>query len=147
MLDLLVFTIEPCLQEQAGGDHVNLAPHLLFVESLSSQDSLGLLRGQTLVLKLQRKLELVGNLLGYGSDALGLGAGLTGHGQGTSAYQNVGLIVLDQVAKRLCHTSDLGSRKHLDRHRHLAITARDGDANPGLPYVQCERDHSDYLGS
>ena len=147
MRNLLVFTIEPCLQEQAGGDHVNLAPHLLFVKPLFSQDSLGLLRGQTLVLKLQRKIELVGNLLGHGGDALGLGAGLTGQGQRTSAYQDIGLIVLDQVAKRLGHTSDLGSRKHLDRHRHLAITARDGNANPGLPYVQCERDHSDYLGS
>ena len=105
------------------------------------------MRGQTLVLKLQRKIELVGDLLRHGGNALGLGAGLTGHGQGTSAYQDVGLIVLDQVAKRLCHASDLGCRKHLDRHRHLAITARDGNANPGLPNVQCERDHSDYLGS
>ena len=85
--------------------------------------------------------------MGHGGDALGLGAGLTGHGQGTSAYQDIGLIVLHQVAKRLCHASDLGSRKHLDRHRHLAITARDGDANPGLPYVQRKRDHSDYFGS
>ena len=71
MRNLLVFTIEPCLQEQAGGDHVNLAPHLLFVESLLSQDSLGLLRGQTLVLKLQRKFELVGNLLRHSGNALG----------------------------------------------------------------------------
>ena len=75
MLNLLVFTIEPCLQEQAGGDHVDLAPHLLFVESLLAQDTLGLLRGQALVLKLQRKIELVGNLLGHGGDALGLGSG------------------------------------------------------------------------
>ena len=53
----------------------------------------------------------------------------------------------NQVAERLGHTGDLGSRKHLDRHRHLAITARDGDANPGLPYVQRERNHSDFLDS
>ena len=139
--------MEPRLQKQAGGNHVDLAPHLLFVEALLAQDTLGLLRGQTFVLKLQRKIELVGNLLRYGGNALGLGAGLTGHGQGTSAYQDVGLIVLDQVAERLGHTGDLGSRKHLDRHRHLAITARDGDANPGLPYVQRERNHSDFLDS
>ena len=73
MRNLLVFTIEPCLQEQAGGDHVDLTPHLLFVEPLLSQDSLGLLRGQTLILKLQRKIELVGDLLRYGGNALGLG--------------------------------------------------------------------------
>ena len=83
----------------------------------------------------------------HSGNALGLRAGLTGHGQGTSAYQDVGLIVLNQVAERLGHTGDLGSRKHLDRHRHLAITARDGDANPGLPYVQRERNHSDFLDS
>lgn len=147
MRNLLVFTIKPRLQKQAGGNHVNLAPHLFFVEALLAQDTLGLLRGQALVLKLQRKIELVGNLLRNSGNTLGLGTGLTGHGQGTPTYQDIGLIVLDQVAKRLCHTSDLGSRKHLDRHRHLAITARDGNANPGLPYVQCERDHSDYLGS
>ena len=147
MRNLLVFTIKPRLQKQAGGNHVNLAPHLLFVESLLAQDTLGLLRGQTLVLKLQRKIELVGNLLRHSGNALGLRAGLTGHGQGTSAYQDVGLIVLNQVAERLGHTGDLGSRKHLDRHRHLAITARDGDADPGLPYVQRKRDHSDYLDS
>ena len=74
MRDLLVFTIKPRLQKQASGNHVNLAPHLLFVESLLAQDALGLLRGQTLVLKLQRKFELVGNLLRYGGDALGLRA-------------------------------------------------------------------------
>ena len=147
MLNLLIFTIEPCLQEQAGGDHVNLAPHLLFVKPLLAQDTLGLLRGQALVLKLQRKIELVGDLLRYGGNALGLGARLAGHGQGTPAYQDVGLIVLDQVTERLSHTSDLGGREHLDGHRHLAITARDGDADPGLPYVQRERDHSDYLGA
>lgn len=147
MRNLLVFTIKPRLQKQAGGNHVNLAPHLLFVEPLLSQDSFGLLRGQTLILKLQRKFELVGNLLGHGGDALGLGARLTGHGQGTPAYQDIGLMVLDQVTERLCHASDLSSRKHLDRHRHLAITARDGDADPGLPYVQRKRDHSDYLDS
>ena len=147
MRNLLVFTIEPRLQKQAGGNHVDLAPHLLFVESLLAQDTLGLLRGQTLVLKLQRKIELVSNLLRHSGNALGLRAGLTGHGQGTSAYQDVGLIVLNQVAERLGHTGDLGSRKHLDRHRHLAITARDGDANPGLPYVQRERNHSDFLDS
>ena len=147
MRDLLVFAIEPCLQEQAGGNHVNLAPHLLFVESLLTQDTLGLLRGQTLILKLERKIELIGDLLRHGGNALGLGAGLSGHGQGTSAYQDVGLIVLDQVAERLGHTGDLGGRENLDGHRHLAVTARDGDADPGLPYVQRERDHSDYLGA
>ena len=147
MRNLLVFTIKPRLQKQAGGNHVNLAPHLLFVEALLAQDTLGLLRRQTFVLKLQWKIELVGNLLRHGGNALGLGAGLTGHGQGTSAYQNVGLIVLDQVAERLGHTGDLGSREHLDGHRHLAITARDGDADPGLPYVQRKRDHSDFLDS
>ena len=147
MRNLLVFAIEPCLQEQTSGNHVNLAPHLLFVESLLTQDTLGLLRGQTLILKLERKIELVGDLLRHGGNALGLRAGLTGHGQGTSAYQDVGLIVLDQVTERLGHTGDLGGREHLDGHRHLAITARDGDANPGLPYVQCERDHSEYLGT
>ena len=86
MRNLLVFTIEPRLQKQAGGNHVDLAPHLLFVESLLAQDTLSLLRGQTLVLKLQRKIELVGNLLRHSGNALGLRAGLTGHGQGTSAY-------------------------------------------------------------
>ena len=75
MLNPLVFTIEPRLQKQAGGDHVNLAPHLLFIESLLAQDALGLLRGQALVLKLQRKIELLGNLLRHGGDALGLGPG------------------------------------------------------------------------
>ena len=105
------------------------------------------MRGQTLVLKLKRKIELVGNLLRHGGNALGLGARLTGHGQGTSGYQDVGLIVLNQVTERLGHTGDLGGREYLDRHRHLAITARDGNANPGLPYVQRERDHSDYFGS
>ena len=147
MRNLLVFTIKPRLQKQAGGNHVNLAPHLLFVESLLAQDTLCLLRGQALILKLKRKIELLGNLLRNGGNALGLGAGLTGHGQGTSAYQDIGLIVLNQVTERLGHASDLGSREHLDGHCHLAITARDGNANPGLPYVQCERDHSDYLGS
>lgn len=144
---LLVFSIEPCLQEQAGGDHVNLAPHLFFVESLLAQDALCLLRGQALILKLQRKIKLVGDLLRHGGNALGLGTGLAGHGQRPSAHQNVGLIVLDQVTERLGHTGDLGGREHLDGHRHLAITARDGDADPGLPYVQRERDHSDYLGA
>ena len=71
MRNLLVFAIEPRLQEQAGGDHVDLAPHLLFVESLLAQDTLGLLRGQALVLKLQRKIELVGDLLRYGGNAPG----------------------------------------------------------------------------
>ena len=83
----------------------------------------------------------------HGGNALSLGAGLAGHGQGTSAYQDVGLIVLDQVTERLGHTGDLGGREYLDGHCHLAITARDGNANPGLPYVQRERDHSDYFGS
>ena len=105
------------------------------------------MRGQALVLKLQRKIEFVGDLLRHGGNALGLRAGLAGHGQGTSAYQDVGLIVLDQVTERLGHTGDLGSREHLDGHRHLAITARNGDADSGLPYVQRKRDHSDYLGS
>ncbi len=39
MLDLLVFTIEPRLQKQAGGNHVDLAPHLLFVEALLAAGS------------------------------------------------------------------------------------------------------------
>lgn len=147
MRNLLVLTIKPRLQKQAGGNHVNLAPHLFFVEALLAQDTLGLLRGQALVLKLQRKIELVGNLLRNSGNTLGLGTGLTGHGQGTPTYQDIGLIVLDQVAERLGHTGDLCSREHLDRHRHLAITARDGDADPGLPYVQRKRDHSDYLDS
>lgn len=75
MRNLLVFTIEPRLQKQAGGNHVDLAPHLLFVEALLAQDTLGLLRRQTFVLKLQRKIELVGNLLRHGGNALGLGPG------------------------------------------------------------------------
>lgn len=75
MRDLLVFTIKPCLQKQAGGDHVNLASHLFFVEALLAQDAFGLLRGQALVLKLQRKFELVGNLLGHGGNASAWGPG------------------------------------------------------------------------
>ena len=86
MRNLLVLTIEPCLQEQAGGDHINLAPHLLLVEALLAQNALGLLRGQALVLKLQRKIEFVGNLLrtaatrsawGPGSPAIVKGRPLT----------------------------------------------------------------------
>ena len=57
------------------GDHVDLAPHLLFVESLLAQDTLGLLRGQALVLKLQRKIELVGDLLRYGATRSAWGPG------------------------------------------------------------------------
>ena len=79
MQNLLVFAIEPRLQEQAGGDHVDLAPHLLFVESLLAQDTLGLLRGQALVLKLQRKIELAAtrSAWGPGSPAMVRGRPLT----------------------------------------------------------------------
>lgn len=127
--------IEPSLQEEAGGDHIDFAAHLLLRKPLLAQDSLCLRRGKALVSKLERKGAGPGDSLGNPPHALRLGSELAAQGAWKPADEHVGIMVFEHIAEASRHTDDLLRGQDLDRHGKPPRRIRDGYADPGLPYI------------
>ena len=120
--------IEPGLQEQGGGNHIDLTAHLFLVQTLFAQDALCLGGREPLVDEFERKAGRGGDAAGDLPNVLGLWALLARHGLRQAADQDIGLMVFQDHTEGTGHALHLARGQDLERHGHATGAVGDRDA-------------------